>query len=135
MEGQSLAIIIVATLSILGNIIQYLLNKKSNDIKNLRERINLMDSIQDKQTKIYGKDIENQNGKIKELQIKLGNQDIMLKQNKEEIIRLEKIVNKLIGDGCHEKECPNRSPYTIDELNEMTKKNNKNEKSNNGNKK
>ena len=135
MEGQSLAIIIVATLSILGNIIQYLLNKKSNDIKNLRERINLMDSIQDKQTKIYGKDIENQNGKIKELQIKLGNQDIMLKQNKEEIIRLEKIVNNLIRHGCHEDECPNRSPYTTEELNEMTKKNNKNEKSNNGNKK
>ena len=72
MEGQPIAIIAVAIISILGNIIQYLLNKKSNDIKNLRERINLMDSIQDKQTKIYGKDIENQNDKIKELQIKLG---------------------------------------------------------------
>jgi hypothetical protein len=45
------------------------------------------------------------------------------------------MVKNLVGDNEHINKRPNRSPYTIEELNEMTKKNNKNEKSNNGNKK
>jgi len=122
METQLITLAIVSTISILGNVIQFLLNKKSNDIKNLKDRIELMDSVQGKQTKYYEKEMEHQNDKIKELQKKIENQAQMLRQNGEEILRLQRMVNKLIGDGCHLEDCPNRAPYSIEEINTMTKK-------------
>ncbi len=128
MISHSLAIVLVAIISILGNIVQYLLNRKSNDIKNLKDRIELMDDVQDKQTKYYQTEIGYQNDRIKELQEKLDKQAEMLKANAEEIVRLQQMVNKLIGDSCHLEFCPNRSPYTTDELNEMTNKRKRNEK-------
>ncbi len=122
MENQLIILIIVTIVSILGNLVQFFLNKKSKDIKNLRDRIELMDSVQDKQTKYYEKEMQHQNDKIKELQKKIESQADMLKQNGEEILRLQRIVQKLIGNGCHLEDCPNRSPYTVEELNEMTKR-------------
>lgn len=122
MEIQLITLAIVTTISIFGNVVQFLLNKKSNDIKNLKDRIELMDSVQGKQTKYYEKEMEHQNDKIKELQKKIESQAQMLRQNGEEILRLQRMVNKLIGNGCHLDDCPNRSPYTVEEINEMTKK-------------
>lgn len=122
METQLITLAIVTTISIFGNVVQFLLNKKSNDIKNLKDRIELMDSVQGKQTKYYEKEMEHQNDKIKELQKKIESQAQMLRQNGEEILRLQRMVNKLIGNGCHLDDCPNRSPYTVEEINEMTKK-------------
>lgn len=122
MGTQIITLAIVTTISILGNVVQFLLNKKSNDIKNLKDRIELMDSVQGKQTKYYEKEMEHQNDKIKELQKKIESQAQMLRQNGEEILRLQRMVNKLIGNGCHLDDCPNRSPYTVEEINEMTKK-------------
>jgi cell division septum initiation protein DivIVA len=94
-----------------------------------------MDSVQGKQTKYYEKEMEHQNDKIKELQKKIESQAQMLRQNGEEILRLQRMVNKLIGEGCHLEDCPNRSPYTIEEINNLTKKinNETNKKRNQGN--
>lgn len=135
METQLITLAIVTTISIFGNVVQFLLNKKSNDIKNLKDRIELMDSVQGKQTKYYEKEMEHQNDKIKELQKKIESQAQMLRQNGEEILRLQRMVNKLIGEGCHLEDCPNRSPYTIEEINNLTKKinNETNKKRNQGN--
>jgi cell division septum initiation protein DivIVA len=135
MEIQLITLAIVTTISIFGNVVQFLLNKKSNDIKNLKDRIELMDSVQGKQTKYYEKEMEHQNDKIKELQKKIESQAQMLRQNGEEILRLQRMVNKLIGEGCHLEDCPNRSPYTIEEINNLTKKinNETNKKRNQGN--
>ena len=135
MEIQLITLAIVTTISIFGNVVQFLLNKKSNDIKNLKDRIELMDSVQGKQTKYYEKEMEHQNDKIKELQKKIESQAQMLRQNGTEILRLQRIVNKLIGEGCHLEDCPNRSPYTIEEINNLTKKinNETNKKRNQGN--
>src|SRR5574344_1717658 len=135
MEIQLITLAIVTTISIFGNVVQFLLNKKSNDIKNLKDRIELMDSVQGKQTKYYEKEMEHQNDKKKELQKKIESQAQMLRQNGEEILRLQRMVNKLIGEGCHLEDCPNRSPYTIEEINNLTKKinNETNKKRNQGN--
>ena len=53
MEGQPIAIIAVAIISILGNIIQYLMNKKFNDIKDLDQQVALLSNLQKEQSISY----------------------------------------------------------------------------------
>ena len=129
------SIIAALSLSLLGNVLQFILNKKSNDIKTLKDRIELIDSVQDKQTKYYEKEMKYQNDKIVGLQKNVDNQADTLKRNGEEIARLQRLIGKLIGNGCHLDDCPNRSPYTVEEINEITKNSKKNGKNANGNKK
>ena len=124
---MNITLILVAIISVMANIIQFFLNKKSNDIKNLQNRIDLMDKVQEQQTKVYDSESKRQNDKIISLQNKIENQDKLLKQNADEIMNLRRLVTKLIGDGCHINNCENRAPYTVDEISEMTK-NRENEK-------
>ena len=135
MEGQPIAIIAVAIISILGNIIQYLMNKKYNDIKDLDQQVALLSNLQKEQSISYENAKKMQENKIKDLEQKIKDQDNKMKEQNLKIEDLQRLVGKLIGDGCHLNDCPNRSPYTIEEINEMTKGNNKNEKNNNRNKK
>ena len=55
-------------------------------------------------------------------------QDDQIKEQNNKIEDLQRLVNRLIGNGCHLDDCPNRSPYTVEEINEMIKKKHKNEK-------
>lgn len=138
MEGMNMNMtaIIVALVSIMGNVIQFLLNKKSSDIKTLNEQVKLLGELQEKQSEAYQREMEEQDKEIKELRSIVNEQKSDLDANKEEMLRLQCLVNRLIGQGCHLVDrCPDRSPYTVDEINEMTnKKSNKNEQRNNGNK-
>ena len=52
MNATSTAIII-AIVSILGNIIQYFLNKKSSDMSNLNEQVKLLSRLQKEQSAAY----------------------------------------------------------------------------------
>lgn len=135
MEGQPIAIIAVAIISILGNIIQYLMNKKYNDIKDLDQQVALLSNLQKEQSISYENAKKMQENKIKDLEQKIKDQDNKMKEQSLKIEDLQRLVSRLIGNGCHLNDCPNRSPYTIEEINEMTKGNNKNEKNNNRNKK
>lgn len=135
MEGQPIAIIAVAIISILGNIIQYLMNKKYNDIKDLDQQVALLSNLQKEQSISYENAKKMQENKIKDLEQKIKDQDNKMKEQNLKIEDLQRLVSRLIGNGCHLNDCPNRSPYTIEEINEMTKGNNKNEKNNNRNKK
>lgn len=125
---ESIAVIIVAIISIFGNVIQYLLNKKSNDIGNLVKQVELLSKLQDEQTKAYEREKKLQENDMVGLRKQVDEQDEKLKDNKDEILRLQRMISRLIGNGCHLQDCPNRSPYTVEEINEMTKNNKKNEK-------
>lgn len=131
MDGMNMNMtaIIVALVSIMGNVVQFLLNKKSSDIKTLNEQVKLLGDLQKKQSVAYQLEMEQQDKEIKELRGIVNAQKNDLDANKEEILRLQCLVSKLIGQGCHKVDsCPERSPYTVDEINDMTnKKNKKNE--------
>lgn len=107
-------LILVAIISVTANVIQIFMNKKSSDIKNLQNRIDLMDKVQEQQTKVYDSESKRQNDKITSLQNKIESQDIL-------ISNLQLIVTKLIGAGCHIDNCAKRNPYTIEEISKITK--------------
>lgn len=125
---ESIAIIAVAVISIFGNVIQFLLNKKANDIKSLDQQVALLSKLQKEQSFIYENANKLQENKIEGLELKVEEQEVKIKDYNKKLIELQRIISRLIGNGCHLEDCPNRSPYTVEEINEMTKKNKKDEK-------
>ena len=125
---ESMAIIIVALIGIGGNLIQYLLHKKSNDMESLIKQVDLLSKLQKEQSIAYQNASKLQENKIGGLEKKVKGQDGQIKEQNNKIEDLQRLINRLIGNGCHLDDCPNRSPYTVEEINEMTKKNHKNEK-------
>ena len=117
--------VIVALISIGGNVIQFFLNKKSSDIKILNERVAALDKLQDVQNRTYEQVTKAQDEELGSLRKKIDEQAEMLNSNKEEIQELNRLVTKLIGEGCHIGDCPSRIGYTIEEINKFTKKNEK----------
>lgn len=107
-------LILVAIISVMANVIQIFVNKKSSDIKNLQNRIDLMDKVQEQQTKVYESESNRRNNEITSLRNKTESQDIL-------ISNLQLIVAKLIGAGCHVDNCAKRDPYTIEEISKITK--------------
>ena len=127
--------IIIAIISLMGNVFQYLLNKKNSDSKYMNSQLEYIKGVLKPQGDAYAVEKQLHEKQMRELEEKVKEQDKMLKSNKEEIAKLQRMVNRLIGNGCHIDDCPQRSPYTVEEINEMTKNNKKNEKDNSRNKK
>ena len=125
---ESIAIIIVALIGLGGNLIQYLLHKKTNDMESLSKQVDLLSKLQREQSEVYESTNKLQENKIDGLEKKVKEQDDKIKDYEDKFENLQRLVNRLIGNGCHSEDCPNRSPYTVEEINEMTKKNHKNEK-------
>jgi len=123
------AMICVSIISIMGNIIQFFMNKKSTDVKNLNLELGYIKGVLKAQGEAYDIEKKIQENQISKLQNQIDDQKKILNYNKEEIVKLQRIVNRLIGDGCHNGNCPQRSPYTTEEINEITK-NRKNGKNN-----
>lgn len=121
MDGMITAIII-AIISLMGNVMQFIFNKKSSDIKTINDQVKLLGKLQEEQTKAYEREKNLQDKELEGLRKKLDEQDRQIKADGEEIQKLQCMVSRLIGQGCHLDNCPNRSPYTVDEINEMTKK-------------
>lgn len=127
--------IIIAIISLMGNVFQFLLNKKNSDSKYMNSQLEYIKGVLKTQGDAYAVEKQLHEKQMSELEEKVKEQDKMLRNNKEEIAKLQRMVNRLIGNGCHVEDCPQRSPYTVEEINEMTKKNKNNEKSVSGNKK
>lgn len=127
--------IIIAIISLMGNVFQFLLNKKSSDSKYMNSQLEYIKGVLKTQGDAYAVEKQLHEKQMRELEEKVKEQDKMLKNNKEEIAKLQRMVNRLIGNGCHIDDCPQRSPYTVEEINEMTKNNKKNEKNISRNKK
>lgn len=127
--------IIIAIISLMGNVFQFLLNKKSSDSKYMNSQLEYIKGVLKTQGDAYAVEKQLHEKQMRELEEKVKEQDKMLKNNKEEIAKLQRMVNRLIGSGCHIDDCPQRSPYTVEEINEMTKNNKKNEKDISRNKK
>ena len=127
--------IIIAIISLMGNVFQFLLNKKNSDSKYMNLQLEYIKGVLKTQGDAYAVEKQLHEKQMRELEEKVKEQDKMLKNNKEEIAKLQRMVNRLIGNGCHIDDCPQRSPYTVEEINEMTKNNKKNEKDNSRNKK
>ena len=123
------AAIMVAVISILGNIIQYLLNKKSSDMSNLNEQVKLLSRLQKEQSAAYERNKKTQQNEIERLKKQVEKQNKVLESNKKEINELQTKLNQLIGNGCHVVNCERREPYSMTEINEITKLDN-NEKDN-----
>ena len=127
--------IIIAIISLMGNVFQFLLNKKNSDSKYMNSQLEYIKGVLKTQGDAYAVEKQLHEKQMRELEEKVKEQDKMLKSNKEEIAKLQRMVNRLIGNGCHIDDCPQRSPYTVEEINEMTKNNKKNEKDISRNKK
>lgn len=125
---ESIAIIIVALIGLGGNLIQYLLHKKTNDMESLSKQVDLLSKLQREQSEAYESTNKLQENKIDGLEKKVREQDDNIKDYEDKFENLQRLVNRLIGNGCHLEDCPNRSPYTVEEINEMTKKNAKDKK-------
>ena len=128
MNATSTAIII-ALVSILGNIIQYFLNKKSSDMSTLNNQVKLLGKLQEEQSKAYERNKKIQQNEIERLKKQVDKQNKILESNKNEIIELQISLNQLIGNGCHVVNCERREPYSMTEINKITKLDN-NEKDN-----
>ena len=113
---ESMAIIIVALIGIGGNLIQYLLHKKSNDMESLIKQVDLLSKLQKEQSIAYQNASKLQENKIGGLEKKVKEQDGQIKEQNNKIEDLQRLINRLIGNGCHLDDCPNRSPYTVEDL-------------------
>ena len=113
----------VAILSIMGNVVQFLINKKVSDIDRLEKQVDLLGKIQEKQTQSYESERKMQDEKISILNSKIEDQERLLNKNKQEILKLQGIVTKLLANGCHKmKDCKDSSPYTQDEIRQFIEK-------------
>ena len=115
------AAIMVAVISILGNIIQYFLNKKSSDMSNLNEQVKLLSRLQKEQSAAYERNKKTQQNEIERLKKQVEKQNKVLESNKKEINELQTKLNQLIGNGCHVINCKSREPYSMEEINSITK--------------
>lgn len=116
--------IAVAIISIIGNFIQFYMNKRTYDVRNLNQELDYIKGVLKTQGDAYKIEKDFQENKIKELGDKVAAQEKTLNANKEEILKLQRIVSRLIGNGCHIENCPSRSPYTFEEIQEITKNQN-----------
>lgn len=116
--------IIIAIISVMGNIMQFLLNKKSTDTRNMKSQLDYINGVLKTQGEAYKAEKKLHEKQMGDLQDVVSEQGKTLKNNNEEILKLRRMVAKLFGKSCHIDDCVNRSPYTIEEINEMTKNNN-----------
>ena len=86
------AAIMVAVISILGNIIQYLLNKKSSDMSNLNEQVKLLSRLQKEQSAAYERNKKTQQNEIERLKKQVEKQNKVLESNKKEINEPDKFL-------------------------------------------
>ena len=122
----SMAAIIVAIIPL----IIYLMNKKGSDLKTLNNELEYIKSVLKTQGEAYKTEQDLQEKKIKTLETKVAYQGSMLEEYEEKIILMQGSIAKLIGNGCHVENCGERKPYTLEEINEVTKSKKKNEKTN-----
>ena len=122
----AMAAIIVAIIPL----IIYLMNKKGSDLKTLNNELEYIKSVLKTQGEAYKTEQELQEKKIKTLETKVAYQGSMLEEYEEKIILMQGSIAKLIGNGCHVENCVERKAYTLEEINEVTKSKNKNEKTN-----
>ena len=122
----SMAAIIVAIIPL----IIYLMNKKGSDLKTLNNELEYIKSVLKTQGDAYKTEQDLQEKKIKTLETKVAYQGSMLEEYEEKIILMQGSIAKLIGNGCHVENCGERKPYTLEEINEVTKSKKKNEKTN-----
>ena len=121
-----MAAIIVAIIPL----IIYLMNKKGSDLKTLNNELEYIKSVLKTQGEAYKTEQDLQEKKIKTLETKVAYQGSMLEEYEEKIILMQGSIAKLIGNGCHVENCGERKPYTLEEINEVTKSKKKNEKTN-----
>ena len=126
----SITAIIVAVISLMGNLMQYIMNKKSSDVKTLNHELEYIKSVLKTQAEAYKIEQNLQEKKIKTLETKVASQGNTLKEYEDKITLLQGSIAKLIGNGCHVEHCGERKPYTLEEINEVTKSKKKNEKVN-----
>lgn len=122
----AIAAIIVATIPL----IIYLMNKKDSDVKALNHELEYIKSVLKTQGEAYKIEQDLQEKKIKTLETEVAYQGNMLKEYEDKITLMQGSIAKLIGNGCHTDNCAQRKPYTLEEINEVTKSKNKNEKVN-----
>ena len=122
----AMAAIIVAIIPL----IIYLMNKKGSDLKTLNNELEYIKSVLKTQGEAYKTEQELQEKKIKTLETKVAYQGSMLEEYEEKIILMQGSIAKLIGNGCHVENWVERKAYTLEEINEVTKSKNKNEKTN-----
>jgi len=111
MEG--IAIIVVSAISIIGNVIQYLLNKKNTDIDSLDKQFKLFKDFQLEKDKEQREALTERDKNINILKERVSKQEI-------ELIKLRKLFIQMLKDGCHVTDCPNKESYSIAEINKYT---------------
>lgn len=126
----SITAIIVAVISLMGNLMQYIMNKKNSDVQTLNHELEYIKSVLKTQAEAYKIEQDLQEKKIKTLETKVASQGNTLKEYEDKITLMQGSIAKLIGNGCHTENCAQRKPYTLEEINEVTKSKNKNEKVN-----
>ncbi len=126
----SITAIIVAVISLMGNLMQYIMNKKNSDVQTLNHELEYIKSVLKTQAEAYKIEQNLQEKKIKTLETKVASQGNTLKEYEDKITLMQGSIAKLIGNGCHTDNCAQRKPYTLEEINEVTKSNKKNEKVN-----
>lgn len=122
MQSHSIVLIAVAIISILGNIIQFFLNKKSKEICDLKNEFELIKQMQKEKSEQMVIALQERDKTIEKLTEKVQRQESELKN-------LRQLFTKMLADGCHNFDCTGRQPYTVEEINKMTN-NKKNEKNN-----
>jgi competence protein ComGC len=83
MGGQPIAIIAVASISILGNIIQFFLNKRTSDVQNSNYDLDYIKGVLKTQAEAYKIEKDLQENKIQALENKIAAQDKILNRNKD----------------------------------------------------
>lgn len=111
------AVVIVAIVSIIGNILQFLLGKKSVDIDNLQKQLDLTIKLYEERGRVSDAALKARGVEITRLNDKMKEQDKLIQDNTFEIERMRKIITRMIGDGCHRTECKRRIAYSPDEIN------------------
>ncbi len=117
--GVVVALIGLAT-SVVGNIYQYIANKKNRDLDAIRKEIELLQQLQATKDKAYEEALRVKDLQIKQLTEEVKSQTELIEKNTNELKKMQKIVTYLIGNGCQEANtCSEHCPYSMDDLEKL----------------
>lgn len=102
--------------SMILNWVQFRANKRGTKLDNYSKQLDLIVNLQKTKDQKYQEAL-----KTKDLEIESLRKDLTDMREKMEVYAkrlnvLQNAVNRLIGDGCKDSQCPAKKPYTIEDL-------------------
>lgn len=102
--------------SLILNWIQFRASKRGTQLDNYAKQLDLIVNLQKTKDQKYQEALKNKDLEIESLRKDMTNMQEKLDRYSERLNVLQNAVNRLIGDGCKDSQCPAKKPYTIEDL-------------------